>query len=61
MEVMGGVAGVMPDYYDQSGSTGTEVLKILPPAQGGLAGFISEGAVTINNIASGTTKGRIAP
>ena len=37
------------------------VSVIKEPKAGGLAGFISEGAVTINNIASGTTKGRIAP
>lgn len=33
-------------------------VKTLPPASGGLAGYIAEGNVTITNFGSGTTKGR---
>ncbi len=33
-------------------------IEILPPASGGLAGYIAEGNVTITNFGSGTTKGR---
>lgn len=33
-------------------------IELLPPAKGGLAGYIAEGNVTITNFGSGTTKGR---
>lgn len=55
-----GLSGVMANLYNGDGSNMGSVVKRLEPAQGGLAGLISEGAVTINNIASGTTKGRTA-
>lgn len=56
-----GAAGVMANLYNWDGSNTGSVVKRLEPAAGGLAGYVSEGDVVINNIASGTTKGRIAP
>lgn len=36
----------------------SDLVLIHEPADGGLAGFVKEGAVVINNFAAGTTKGR---
>lgn len=53
-----GADGVMVSFYNWNGETTGTVYKKLLPATGGLAGYIKEGAVTITNLASGTTKGR---
>ena len=39
-------------------STVAETSWYIAPASGGLAGYVKEGSVTINNLSSGTTKGR---
>lgn len=39
-------------------SAAAETSWYIAPASGGLAGYIKEGSVTINNLSSGTTKGR---
>ncbi len=55
-----GDSGVLDTPYWFDGSVPTGVLKTLPPSSGGLAGFIKEGNVIINNLTGGTTKGRTA-
>lgn len=55
-----GSDGVMVSFYDWGGVTTGVVYKKLLPATGGLAGYIKEGNVTINNLTGGLTKGRVA-
>ena len=57
-----GSDGNIEKYYDANGSqiqsTDTDMLKVLESATGGLAGYIKQGSVTINNLSGGITKGR---
>jgi len=53
-----GADGVLVSFYDWNGETTGNVIRKILPAQGGLAGLISEGNVTINNLSGGVTKGR---
>lgn len=60
-----GQDGIFEDVFYHSGD-GEEVVKTttdntswyIPPATGGLAGYIKEGSVTITNYSNGVTKGR---
>lgn len=59
-----GQTGLFDKIYSYSGTgeatetTSNDTSWYIAPASGGLAGYIKEGAVTINNLSSGTTKGR---
>lgn len=57
-----GKAGTIQKYFNVHGNVIDEnhpdMLQVLAPANGGLAGFIKEGNVTINNLSGGVTKGR---
>lgn len=59
-----GQTGVFDKIYSYAGegvateTTSDNTSWYIPPAAGGLAGYIKEGNVTINNLSSGVTKGR---
>ena len=59
-----GQDGVFEDVFYHSGdgevtkTTTANTTWYIPPAAGGLAGYIKEGSVTITNFGGGTTKGR---
>ncbi|CAM3415836.1 hypothetical protein GCM10016272_01670 [Psychrobacter glaciei] len=59
-----GQAGTFDKIYQYSGSgeatqtTSSNTSWYIPPATGGLAGYIKQGNVTINNLSNGVTKGR---
>lgn len=59
-----GQAGAFDKIYQYSGSgeatqtTSSNTSWYIPPATGGLAGYIKQGSVTINNLSGGITKGR---
>lgn len=59
-----GQTGLFDKIYNYSGTgeatetTSNNTSWYIAPASGGLAGYIKEGSVTINNLSSGTTKGR---
>ncbi|KAF0569148.1 hypothetical protein FQV37_341 [Psychrobacter nivimaris] len=57
-----GKAGNIAKYFNANGAevqkTDANMLKVLDSATGGLAGYIKEGNVTINNLSGGVTKGR---
>lgn len=57
-----GKAGNIAKYFNANGDevqkTDANMLKVLDSASGGLAGYIKEGNVTINNLSGGITKGR---
>ena len=55
-----GSSGVITQWLTNTGGIVSEsaVENKVPSQSGGLAGYIKEGAVTINNLSGGTTKGR---
>lgn len=59
-----GQSGIFDKIYNYTGAgeatetTSDNTSWYIPPAAGGLAGYIKEGSVTITNYGSGTTKGR---
>lgn len=59
-----GQSGTFDKIYQYSGSgeatqtTSSNTSWYIPPATGGLAGYIKQGNVTINNLSGGITKGR---
>lgn len=53
--------GVQQEFYSSQGvinQSDSQITNYIPPAQGGLAGYIYQGNITINNINGGMTKGR---
>lgn len=57
---LSGQAGVITEFLNNTGGIVSESSLAVnsPSASGGLAGFIKEGNVTINNLSGGVTKGR---
>ena len=54
--------GVLGRFFNKENTNVpiSDVLKQVAPSEGGLAGYIKEGNVTINNLTGGLTKGRVA-